>query len=117
MGLDSARRWLRRDDGAAELLKMWRLGGLLFAFALIGLTVVYLRAEQTRVAAQTLELEGEWVSLRRELWDAEAHVARLRTPARVHQRLDLFDVDVVEDQHGAAAGGEQVAARTSSDHG
>ena len=68
---------------------------LLGAFTAIALTVVCLRAEQTRCAARTLAIEARWVELRRELWSVHASISRLRAPGRIHDRVDWFQAGVV----------------------
>jgi hypothetical protein len=67
---------------------------LLASFALIALGVVYLRAEQTRSAAETLKLEAQWTELRRERWLLQTRAARLRSPTQIHERVARFDVDL-----------------------
>lgn len=75
-------------------MKVMRIGALLGAFATIAIAVVCLRAQQARVVAESLELEGQWMSLRRELCELQASVARLRAPERIHDRVDWFYVAV-----------------------
>ena len=67
---------------------------LLASFAVIALGVVYLRAEQTRSAAETLKLEAQWTELRRERWLLQTRAARLRAPRQIHERVARFDVDL-----------------------
>lgn len=75
-------------------MKVGRIGALFAAVALIAIAVVQLRAEQARVAADSLQLEGSWMELRRELCELRASVARLRSPERIHDRVDWFYVEV-----------------------
>jgi hypothetical protein len=63
---------------------------LILAFATLALATVWIRSERTRAAARCVMHENEWVALRRELWSAQANVARLRAPARLHDSLELF---------------------------
>jgi hypothetical protein len=67
---------------------------LVVAFALVALGVVYLRAEQSRSAAEALKLEAKWIELRRERWTLQARSFRLRTPERIHERVQTFEVDL-----------------------
>ena len=74
------------------------------ALATIAFAVVWLRAEQTRVAARMLGHEYRWVQKRRELWAVQAEVARLRTPHAVRdrvERVDRFEIGLVppEPEH------------------
>ena len=63
---------------------------LVLLFAALALAVVWIRAEQTRALARAVTHESSWVALRRELWRAQANVARLRAPTRLYDSLDLF---------------------------
>ena len=67
-----------------------RAGVLITGFALLALSVVYLRGEQTRAAARAVALELKQVQARRELWRAQATVARLRAPTQIRDRLERF---------------------------
>lgn len=67
-----------------------RACALMLLFATLALAVVWIRAEQTRALARAVQLEGQRVSLRRDLWRAQANVARLRAPTRLYDSLDLF---------------------------
>ncbi len=68
---------------------------LLFAFTLIALAAVYLRTEQTRAAARALAAELHRVEVRRELWDVQASVARLRAPEEIRTRVTRFDEELL----------------------
>lgn len=68
---------------------------LLAAFAFLALSVVHLRAEQTRCASRILQLEGRQVELRRELWGLQTRTARLRAPERVRDRVAAFQTGLV----------------------
>ena len=72
-----------------------RVCGVLLALAAIGFGVVWLRAEQTRAAARTMNLAASWIELRRELWSVQAGVARLRTPRRIREGIVRFDDELV----------------------
>lgn len=72
-----------------------RLVALMLLLGGLALATVALRAEQARVAATTLRLESRWVELRRERWSVHAHLARLRTPAQLRERAELFKVGPV----------------------
>lgn len=68
---------------------------LLILFTGLALSVVYLRTEQVRAAARTMNLELRQIEARRELWQLEASVARLRSPEQIRTRLPVF----VDDLH------------------
>ncbi len=91
----------------------WRGCVLIGAFTAIALSIVYLRVEQTRCAAQTLALEVKWVETRRELWSLQAAAARLRTPGRVHDRLVRFETDLIPP---AADDGAEPVRRFAASH-
>ena len=76
------------------------------ALAAVALAVVCLRAEQTRVASQALSLERRFVALRGELWQLQTGVARLRTPARLQERVEWFDVGLASVKSGRIGRGE-----------
>ena len=64
-------------------------------FAGIALTVVHLRAEQTRCAARMVAIDADWVRLRRDLWGLQTRIARLRAPERIHDRVAAFQTGLV----------------------
>jgi hypothetical protein len=68
---------------------------LLAAFAAIALTVVHLRAEQTRCAARMVAIDADGVRLRRDLWGLQTRIARLRSPERIHDRVAAFQTGLV----------------------
>ena len=67
-----------------------RVCALLGIFVGIAVTVVHLRAEQTRCAARIVSMEAQWVTLRRELWGLQTRTARLKSPELLHDRTRLF---------------------------
>lgn len=71
-----------------------RVGMLVAAFTLIALGVVYVRTEGARSAVRALRHESEWINLRRELWQLQTQVARLRAPDRVHDRMAWLQTDL-----------------------
>ena len=79
-----------------------RLCVLLIALSGIALAVVWLRAEQTRVAARALHLEVRWIEQRRALWAAQADVARLRTPHRIRHGVDWFETRLLPPERDTA---------------
>lgn len=92
-------------------MTVWRAGILLTLTVSLALTVVYLRAEQTRCAARALALEAQRIELRRDLWDIQSRVARLRAPERVHHRLELFGTGLVPPANkDGVRGGRAVAS-------
>ena len=82
-----------------------RTCGILIALAVVALAVVFLRSEQTRFAADTLRLERESIALRRQLWRLQTGVARLRSPERVRQSLEWFDVGLALAEPRRTEGG------------
>jgi len=71
-----------------------RTMSLVVAFALISLALVQLRAAQTQTAASLLRMEAERIALRRELWDIETRMARLRSPARIIEAADKLPAEL-----------------------
>ncbi len=61
----------------------------------VALTVVHLRAEQTRCAAGILSLESQWIQLRREWWALQTRAARLKTPQRLRERVTTLQTSIV----------------------
>lgn len=68
---------------------------LLAAFAAIALSVVHLRAEQTRCAARVLKIESDWVRYRGDLWGLQTRSARMRAPDRIHDRATYLATGLV----------------------
>jgi hypothetical protein len=77
---------------------------LVVSFTVIALTLVHLRAEQTRCAAGSLRAEAESIRLRREQWELQARIARLRTPQRVHDFVDSMQMDLLPPGEETASG-------------
>lgn len=71
-----------------------RACGMVVAFALVALTLVVLRAEQTRCASGALRHEARWSASRRDMWEVQSVAARLRAPEQIHRRLASFNLDV-----------------------
>ena len=89
-----------------------RVTTLVAAFAGIALAVVYLRTEQARSAARALAHESAWIELRRELWQTQAAVARLRAPEQIHGRMGWMMTDLSPPGRGLLPGGaRQLAAQ------
>ncbi len=90
-----------------------RLAVLMVAFAVLGLSVVYLRTEQARSAARTLAMEMKWIELRGEWWELQTDVARLRSPERIRDRLGWYQLELkppgepTARQPAKLAGGER----------
>ncbi|MDO8629986.1 MAG: hypothetical protein Q7R41_05785, partial [Phycisphaerales bacterium] len=68
---------------------------LLAAFAVIALSVVHLRAEQTRCAARVLRIESDWMRFRGDLWSLQTRIARMRAPDRIHDRATYLATGLV----------------------
>ncbi len=65
---------------------------LLLAMAGVAMGTVYVRSEQSRMAAAALRNEAKSHDLRRELWSMQASLARVRSPAQIHDRLGRLHV-------------------------
>ena len=65
-----------------------RVVGLLLALGAVAVALVHLRTEQTRATARMLAAETRRNHLRRELWSLQVRTARLKTPARIRERID-----------------------------
>lgn len=68
---------------------------LIACFAAVALGVVRIRVEQTRCAARVLNLESQWVELRREWWALQTRAARFRTPQRIHDRVERLHAQLL----------------------
>jgi len=68
-------------------LNAGRVCVLVTALGAIALAAVHLRAEQTRCAADLMNLEARWINLRREWWTLQARAARLRAPERIRGQV------------------------------
>jgi hypothetical protein len=62
---------------------------------LLALALVHLRAEQVRCAGRIAAAEADWVRLRRDLWAVQTRAARLRTPQRLHERVESLQAELV----------------------
>ncbi len=76
-------------------MSVTRVCGLLALFAGLAITLVHLRAEQTRCAVRLVRIEAEWMRLRRELSTVQARAARLRAPQRLRDRIESLQSDLV----------------------
>ncbi len=74
-------------------MKTLRCVTLIVSLAVVAITLVYLRWEQTRIAAGLLHAETRWVELRREWWSVQASTARFRSPARMRGRAGVIQGD------------------------
>lgn len=86
-------------------MSITRACGVLTILATVAIGVVHLRVEQTRCAARMLRMEVDRVQIRRELWETQALTARLRSPQRVHDRLDPGGDELVSPLVGLSATG------------
>ena len=96
-----------------------RGASLLAVFASLALTMVHLRAEQTRSAAAKLRLESEWVRLRSELWGVQTRMARARAPDRIRDRATYLATGLVPPgtkEEVDNEGVQRVAVQTPSKH-
>ena len=71
-------------------MKTLRCVTLIVSLASVGIGLVYLRWEQTRIAAGLIHAESRWVELRREWWSVQASTARFRSPARMRGRAGVI---------------------------
>ena len=67
-----------------------RMVGLLAALAMVGITVVVMRADQRQVSQRIQELQFRQTELRREIWTQDMELARLRSPAMIRERAERF---------------------------
>jgi hypothetical protein len=68
-------------------MSLLRVMCVLVALGGVGVLAVALRAEQLRTTSRIEQLRLERVSLRRELWDAQLSIARLRSPEPIRDRV------------------------------
>lgn len=74
-------------------MKIFRCVTLIVSLAVVAIMLVYLRWEQTRIAAGLLRTETRWVELRREWWSVQASTAGFRSPARMRGRAGVIHDD------------------------
>ena len=74
-----------------------RAGVALFLIAAICLTVVVLRSESVRLAARAQQHEAELLRLRREAWNIQMEIARLRSPEQIQDRIHNMELNVGSD--------------------
>jgi hypothetical protein len=74
-----------------------RAGVSLFLIAAICLTVVVLRSESVRLMAEAQRHEAELLRLRREAWNIQMEIARLRSPEQIQGRIHNMDLNVSAD--------------------
>ncbi len=72
------------------MLTSFRTCVFVVLLAAMALGVVAMRRAQASTAMRILSLETRWVSLRRELWQVQTRVARLKSPDRVYHRVGWF---------------------------
>ncbi len=58
------------------------------------LAVVQLRSERVRCVARVAALRSERLAMRRESWNVQMAIARLRAPERIRERVGLLDLAV-----------------------
>ena len=78
-----------RRRGILEV-RILRCVTLIVSLAVVAIALVYLRWEQTRIAAGLVHAETRWVALRREWWSVQASTARFRSPARMRGRAGVI---------------------------
>ena len=76
-------------------MSVFRACGLFAALGAVAVMLVHLRAEEVRCAARILAMDSDWTQLRRELWRVQTRSARLRTPRRLHERVETGLSDLV----------------------
>lgn len=72
-----------------------RCAGVAIGFALLALSLVYLRSAQHESASRAIRLETEWFQLKDERAHLQAKLARLQAPQRVRDFVDWFQTDLV----------------------
>lgn len=72
-----------------------RAAALLVVFALVAMSVVYVRGEQTRTAARIHELAVTQNRLRQASWELQMEIARLKTPDRIRQNVERRQLNVM----------------------
>ena len=80
-------------------MRILRCVTLIVSLAVVANALVYLRWEQTRIAASLVHAETRWVALRREWWSVQVSTARFQSPARMRGRAG-----VVYDRHHVLVG-------------
>ena len=73
-----------------------RMVGLLLCLAAVGLAVVAMRVEQSRVSWRVQQMQFDQGRLRRELWTQEMELARLRAPGMVRERAARLGLPINE---------------------
>lgn len=73
-----------------------RTSALLLAFAGVAMGLVHIRSEQARSVAAALTHESEWARLRRDLWEVQTQIARLKAPGDLHARLKTMQVSLTQ---------------------
>jgi hypothetical protein len=74
----------------------------LLSLGALALLSAHLRIEQRRSAARALRIESEWVALRHERWEWQVKTARTRSPERVRDRLQTWQVSLVPPEEDRA---------------
>ena len=72
-----------------------RAAALFLTFALIALSVVYLRGQQTRTTARTHDLRVTQHRLRQQSWELQMEIARLKTPDQIRERVERWRLNVM----------------------
>lgn len=72
-------------------MNLGRWTGLLAAFSVLAVVLVHLRAEQVRMTAGMLNAQTQRMHLRRELWELQTRLARVKSPRRILERMERSD--------------------------
>jgi hypothetical protein len=75
-------------------MTVMRAVAVLLVLGGLALAVVQLRSERVRCAARVAALQSERLRMRRESWNVQMEVARLRAPERIRERVGLLDLAV-----------------------
>lgn len=79
-----------------------RAGVSLLLIGLVCLAVVVLRSESVRFESRAQDHVARLLELRREAWNIQAQIARLRTPDQIRERVEHMGIAV---QGGAQLNG------------
>ena len=71
-----------------------RLVGVLVGLALIGITIVVIRVDQSRVSQRLQKYQFQQTSLSREIWTQEMEMARLRSPQAIRAQAGRLGLEV-----------------------
>ena len=71
-----------------------RMLGLLITLAVVGIAAVAIRVEEARHTRNIQELQFKQIELRRQIWQQEMELARLRSPKMIRERAARFGFQI-----------------------